>query len=104
MEVAVRWQLELGDMVIARIDADSYSFPFTYGRMVGSPAFERFRLYFSDPDNWPDDDPQFEALCREIRDRGRFVLREMTSGIAYRGVCLNHDGRDVVWFRHGDPA
>jgi hypothetical protein len=101
---AVRWQLELGDEVVARIDADDYYFPFTYGRLVDSPAFERFRLYFTDDNDWPEDDPQLEALCGEVHDRSGFLLREMTTGVAYRGVCLNHDGGEVVWFRHGAPV
>jgi hypothetical protein len=104
MEGVVRWQLELGDKVIARIDADEYDFPFTYGRLVDSPAFERFRRYFTDDNDWPDDDPQLEALCGEVHDQGCFILREMPTGVAYRGVCLNHDGEQVVWFRHGDPV
>jgi hypothetical protein len=104
MAGVVRWQLELDREVVARIDADDYSFPFTYGRLVESPAFERFRRYFTDDNDWPDDDPELEALCGEVQARGRFVLREMPSGVAYRGVCLNHDGGEVVWFRHGDPA
>jgi hypothetical protein len=104
MAGVVRWQLELGGEVVARVDADEYDFPFTYGRLVESPAFERFRRYFTDPNDWPDDDPGLEALCGEVRARGGFVLRELAAGMAYRGVCLSHDGGEVVWFRHGDPA
>lgn len=100
----IRWQLELGDEVVARVDADEYDFPFTYGRLVDSPSFERFRLYFTDSNYWPDDDPELEVLCEEIQARGRFVLRDMSSGVAYQGVCLNHDGGHVIWFRHGDPV
>jgi hypothetical protein len=100
----VRWELELGGEVIARIDANEYEFPFTYGCLVESPEFERFRPYFADPDAWPDDDKEFEALCGEIVARGGFLLREVASGVTYRGVCLNHDDGNVVWFRHGDPV
>jgi hypothetical protein len=49
----MRWQLELDKEVIARIDVDEFDFPFTYGQLVDSPLFERFRRYFSDPDQSP---------------------------------------------------
>jgi hypothetical protein len=98
----VRWQLELAGEVVACINADEYEFPWTYGRLVDSPGFERFRRYFTDPEDWPDDDPELEALCREVQDGGGFVLRDLSTGMTYRGVCLNHDGGQVVWFRHGD--
>jgi hypothetical protein len=104
LRVIVRWHLELGDEVVARIDADEFSFPFTYGRLVNSPQFERFRQYFTDPNDWPDDDDALEKLCSEVQSHGRFVLRDTSSGIVYEGVCLNHDGTDVVWFRHGGPV
>jgi hypothetical protein len=100
----VRWQLELGNEVIAQIDADEYVFPFTYGTLVESPEFERFRRFFTDCNDWPDDDEELEALCGEVGARGNFVVRDMCSGVAYAGVCLNHSGGQVVWFRHGDPA
>ena len=38
----VRWQLELGNEVVARIDADEYDFPFTYGLLVDSPTLSGF--------------------------------------------------------------
>lgn len=104
MPEVIRWQPELGGEVVARIDADDYSFPFTYGRLVGSPGFERFRRYFTDDNDWPEDDAELEAVCGEVMDRGRFVLRDVPAGVVYGGVCLNHDGGDGVWFRHGDPA
>ena len=103
-ERVVRWQLELGDEVVARIDADEFDFPFTYGRLVDSPTFERFRRYFTDANDWPEDDVQLEALCGEVQESGGFLLREMPTGVAYCNVCLNHDGEQVVWFRHGDPV
>jgi hypothetical protein len=71
---------------------------------VDSPGFERFRRYFTDPEGWPEDDPELETLCGEVQSRGRFVLRKLPDGVTYQGVCLNHDGGQVVWFRHGDPA
>lgn len=104
MVEVVRWQLELGTEIIARIDADEYDFPFTYGQLVDSPEFERFRRYFTDDNDWLEEDQELEALCGEVLDRGGFVLREVPSGVVYQGVCLNHNGRQVVWFRHGDPV
>lgn len=103
-ESEVQWQLELGDEVVARINAHEYDFPFTYGRLIDSPVFERFRPYFTDDNDWPENDTQLQALCGEVRERGGFLLREIPTGIAYGGVCLNHDGGQVVWFRHGDPV
>ncbi len=99
----VRYQLELGGEVIARINAGERDFPWTYGRLVDSPAFERFRRFFTDEADWPDDDPELDALCSDVQSRGGFVLQDMSSGVAYQGVRLNHDGGNSVWFRHGDP-
>jgi hypothetical protein len=101
MAEAVRWHLELGDEVIAQIaDADDYDFPWTYGVLVNSPAFERFRPYFTDSEDWPDDDPAIEALCGEVQDRGGFVLRDHQTGESHPGIGLNQRG-DSVWFRIG---
>jgi hypothetical protein len=103
MAEAVRWHLELAGEVVARIDPEGYEFPWTYGRLVGSPGFEQFRRYFTDPEGWPEEDAELDALCGEVQAGGGFVLRELPAGVAYRGVCLNHDGGEGVWFRHGDP-
>jgi hypothetical protein len=104
MREVVRWHLELGGQLVARIDADEYDFPWTYGLLVDSPEFERFRRYFTDDTGWPDDDPELDALLGEVRDRGGFVFREVPTGVVYRNVMLNHDGGSVVWFRRGGPA
>jgi hypothetical protein len=98
-----RWQLELGGDVIALIDADSYEFPWTYGNLVDSPQFDRFRSYFSNEDDWPEDDPTFEELCGEILSKGGFAIRDLSTNTLYHGVRLNQE-KDVVWFRYGDSA
>jgi hypothetical protein len=93
--------LELGGEVVAGIvDTGEYDFPWTYGTLVESPEFERFRLYFSDPEDWPDDDPTIEALCGEVQSRGGFVLRDSLTGRSHQGVTLNLRG-ELVWFRIG---
>ena len=97
------WQLELGGEVVGRIVADAYEFPWTYGNLVDSPQFERFRTYFTNEDDWPEDDPAFEKLCGEINSKGGFAIREVSTNTLYRGVRLNQE-KDVVWFRHADPA
>ena len=74
-----RWQLELGREVIARIDADFHEFPWTYGSLVDSPQFERFRSYFTSEDEWPEDDPAFEELCGEIQSKGGFAIRDVST-------------------------
>ena len=101
---AVQYHLELGGEVIAVIVYIGYEFPWTYGKLIESPAFEPFRMYFTDDNDWPEDDPDLEALCGEVHVRGGFLLRDLSSGVAYQGICLNHDGGDGVWFRHGDPV
>src|SRR4051812_3195054 len=101
MAEVVRWHLELDGKTVARIaDAGEYDFPWTYGRLVDSPEFERYRAYFSDPDDWRDDDPEIEALCGEVQAQGGFVLRDFQTGLVYQGVRLNQSG-DAVWFRIG---
>lgn len=101
---AVQYQLELGDEVVAAIVAIGYEFPWTYGRLINSPEFERFRTYFTDDNDWPEDDVDLEAVCGEVHTRGDFVIRDLSSGVVYQGVRLNHDGEDGVWFRYGDPV
>lgn len=101
MAEAIRWHLELGGEVVARIaDANEYEFPWTYGVLVDSPEFERSRPYFTDPDDWPEDDPAIEALCGEVDARGDFTLRDLQTGQIYPRMWLNQRG-EYVWFRIG---
>jgi hypothetical protein len=101
MVVMVRWHLELGDEVIARIaDAREYEFPWTYGVVVDSPEFERFRSYFTDPDKWLDDDPVMETMCAEVQSRGGFLLRDFQTGLVHQPVTINQNS-SYVWFRIG---
>lgn len=100
MAQSVRWHLELGNEVVARVaDAGEYDFPWTHGRLVESPGFERFRVYFTDPNEWPDD-PALESLCGEVHSHGGFTLRDFQTGVVYPGIRLNHSG-EAVWFRIG---
>ena len=91
------WQLELGNERIASLTQATCEFPWTYARLMDSPAFERFRPYFSDDQLWPDT-PEFDALCEEVRAKGGFVLRDLTTHQAYHHVTLHQAGEDV-WFR-----
>jgi hypothetical protein len=101
MAKAIRWHLELGGEIVARIaDTDEYDFPWTYGVLVESPGFERFRPYFTNPDDWPEDDPAIEALCGEVHARGGFALRDFQTGALHQGIRLNQRG-ESVWFRIG---
>jgi len=101
MADVIRWHLELGGEVIARIsDAREYEFPWTYGVVVASPQFERFRPYFTDPDTWPDDDPAMNALCDEVASRGGFLLRDFQTGVVHQPVTFNQNSA-YVWFRIG---
>lgn len=101
MAADIRWHLELGGEVVARIaDANTYEYPWTYGTLVDSPEFERFRPYFTDPEGWADDDPAMEALCGEVQHRGWFVLRDLKTGELHRGFLFNQD-EELVWFRIG---
>jgi hypothetical protein len=81
--------------VVARVEADGSDLPFTYGRPVESPAFERFRRNFTDPNEWPDGGPELEASCGEVRAHGGFLRREVPTGVAYRGVCPTPDGGEA---------
>lgn len=92
------WQLKLGNELIATIGFRSYEFSWTYGELIKSPAFERFRIYFSDEDMWPET-PEFDALCQEVEDKGGFILAEMSTGETFRNIRLNHKGA-YVWFRY----
>jgi hypothetical protein len=97
----VRWHLELGGEVIACIaDARDYDFPWTCGTRVRSPAFVRFRPYFTCPDDWPDDDPVVDALCGEVQSRGGFGLGDLTTGQVSPGIRINQRG-ESAWFRVG---
>lgn len=93
-----QWSLELGGETIASFLATGYEFPWTYARLVESSEFERYRQYFSDEDFWPET-VEFEALCREIRDKGKFTLRCITSGEVHTSFRLNQEG-ECVWFRY----
>jgi hypothetical protein len=92
------WQLELGDEIIARLQEKSIDFPWINAKLLESPKFERFREYFSDDELWPDSN-EFEALCGEVRSKGRFVLRNLETNTIYENITLNHVG-EFVWFRY----
>ncbi|HWV11405.1 MAG TPA: hypothetical protein VN156_17790 [Pseudomonas sp.] len=93
-----RWYLTLGDTLIATIQGDGHDFPWTLGTLIESPEFERYRVYFSDDEHWPDTQA-FEDLCEEIHHQGRFVLVNVETGERFHNLTLNHDG-DAVWFRY----
>lgn len=44
----VRWQLELGGIVVARIAETGFEFPWTHGVLFGSAEFDQFRTYLFD--------------------------------------------------------
>ena len=92
------WHLELGSERIARLTEETFEFPWIYARLIDSPAFERFRVYFSDDASWPDTQ-EFENLCDEVRSRGGFVLRNMSTDDTYHHVTINQVG-DLAWFRY----
>ena len=92
------WHLMLGDAMVASIQCDSAEFPWTYGKLVESPEFEKFRVFFSDEDSWPET-LEFEELCNEIHARGKFSLLNTATEVSYRSFRLNHDG-NVIWFRY----
>lgn len=94
----VIWHLKLGGTLIATLHATAFEFPWTHGRLVDSPGFERFRTYFSDDEQWPDA-REFEDLCAEIQRSGRFCIANPATGEHFGDVCLHHDG-DHVWFRY----
>lgn len=97
----MRWHLELEGEVITKIqDAHKYDFPWTYGILIESPEFERFRPYFTDSDFWSDDDSMIEALCVEVYTKGGFTLRDIITGETYLNLRLNQR-EDTVWFRTG---
>jgi hypothetical protein len=92
------WQLELGNEIIAKLaEEESNDWPWINARLLDSVNFERFRVFFSDEDAWPETQ-EFEDLCAEIRIKGNFVMRNMETNTSYKNLRLNHDG-DFVWFR-----
>lgn len=99
MTDVVRWQLKFGDRVIASIaDANFTDWPWTYGRLIDSPMFEKYRKYFTDSELWDDDDPEIDALIEEIRSIGEITLHDAKTGRVYSNPTFNHDG-ESVWFR-----
>jgi hypothetical protein len=96
--VDIQWHLTLGETLVATIEPDRVDHPWTYGRLVASPAFDHFRRYFTDPDGWEDDDDELDALCDEVTAGGGFELTNLSSGESHHLFSLFHDD-DVVWFR-----
>jgi hypothetical protein len=95
----IRWQLELGDEVIAQIiDEHAYEFPWATGRLVDSPRFERFKDYFNSAEDgrWNED---LEVLGTEIQTRGDFILRDLKTGAIRSSVSLYEGCDNTVYFR-----
>jgi hypothetical protein len=94
-----RWQLELGDEVVAKIiDEHAYEFPWARGRLVDSPGFERFKDYFDSAEDgrWSED---LEVLSAEIEARGDFILRDLQTGTISSSVILYNFADNIVCFR-----
>jgi hypothetical protein len=94
-----RFSLEIGGEIIAVIKVDGIDFPWTYGHLVNTSKFERFRPYFTDATSWPEEDSDLDALCAEVRAKGGFILNCLETGERFTNVFLNRDD-DVVWFRY----
>jgi hypothetical protein len=95
----IRWQLELGDEVIAKIiDEHAYEFPWSRGRLVDSPGFERFKDYFARAEDgrWSED---LEVLSAEIEAQGDFTLRDLQTGTISSSVILHEFDDNIVVFR-----
>ncbi|NIX77208.1 hypothetical protein [Microvirga terricola] len=93
-----RLVLELGGEAIAEIAVKAIDFPWTYGRLLDTSKFERYRPYFTDASSWPDDDQELDQLCSEVKLKGGFHLRCLTTGARFTDVVLNQED-EVVWFR-----
>jgi len=99
MTPSVRWQLRFGDEIIANIkDAHASDWPWTYGTLVDSPQFEKFRKYFTDWDLVDDDDPEIDELIMTIESMGTITLHDNQTGRIYTKPVFNHNG-ESVWFR-----
>lgn len=95
----IRWQLELGDEVVAKIiDEHAYEFPWATGRVVDSPGFERFKDYFDSAEDrqWSDD---LEVISAEIEAKGDFILRDLQTGKISSSVILHQLADNMVCFR-----
>jgi hypothetical protein len=96
----IRWQLRFGDHVIANVeDAHAVDWPWTYGTLVDSPQFERFRKYFTPWDlDDDDDDPEIDELIEIIKKMGEITLHDNKTNRTYTNPVFNHSG-ESVWFR-----
>ena len=98
MSVGTLWELGLGDEVITTLRETGYEFPWTYGELDDPTTFDRFRTYFGNDEDWPESS-EFDALLTEITNKGRFWLRDTSTGQRLEDVWVNHDGGTGVWFR-----
>jgi hypothetical protein len=94
----VEWHLLLGSALVATIQTTDVDFPWTYGDLVDSARFHKYRVYFSDEDDWPETD-EFASLCSEIRDSGSFSLLNTATQQTFRSFRLNHEA-NIVWFQY----
>jgi hypothetical protein len=95
----IRWRLRFGDTLIAEIaDADCTDWPWTYGRLVDSSTFDRFRKYFTDWDLSDDEDPEIDELIDEIQSMGPITLIDEETNRTYDNPTINQNGNSI-WFR-----
>ena len=98
-ERRILWRLRFGDTLIAEIaDADYADWPWTYGRLVDSSTFDRFRKYFTDWDLSDDEDPEIDELIDEIHSMGPITLMDEETNLKYDDPTINQDGY-WIWFR-----
>lgn len=78
-----KWELTLGERAMAELWFDSYETPWITVRVKAGPGFDRFRSYFAQEDDWPDEgDRGFESVLDEVTMLGGFRLA--TEGEAER--------------------
>ncbi len=82
------WTLRLGSEVLAVLWFESFATPWVTVRLEAEDGFERFRGYFGDVEDWPEEDGPFYAMVAEVKARGGFWLSAAGSGEERRDFSL----------------
>jgi hypothetical protein len=87
-EIAI-WELRQGPQILATIRVVDQDFPWNYGHICPTAAFESFRNYFRSQPN--------AAAAKAVREElhRRQITLVPCEGTAVREFCLIVDGRDA---------
>ncbi len=92
------WELWLGAEILGILTEPSIEFPWTYCHFEKTQLFDKYAIYFTDPEDWEETE-EMGALLDEINTKGKpRLMSRITKLENYHPLTINFDG-ETAWFR-----